>query len=104
MNYKASRTRTLGSLVTGAWLALSGCTPTDPIESIPVEVNDLNISHVEIAHSYQAADRVLTIQGFDDSEQELAQVTLRLGMVLYSPEPELMDPTWSAGTELKLSA
>ena len=75
-----------------------GCTTGDG--RVSVESNDLNVAYVEIDKVSDGVDRVLTVRGFDGSEHELASLTLRTGMVSYTPEPTLMAPEPSYGTEL----
>jgi hypothetical protein len=71
--------------------------------TIAVEHNALGIARVEISHNQSASGRVLAIRGLGSDDQELAVATLRTGMVLYSPEPDVMTPEWHPGTELVAS-
>src|SRR5580704_14595371 len=71
--------------------------------TIAVEHNALGIARVEISHNQSASGRVLAIRGLSSDDQELAVATLRTGMVLYSPEPDVMTPEWHPGTELVAS-
>src|SRR5580704_16649224 len=88
-------------LVTMMLWAVAACQNRGDTRGVPVEANDLGITHVEIQHGEQNYDRMLTIYGLDANDQEIAVSTLRTGMVLYTPEPDLIPAGWSAGTDLE---
>jgi hypothetical protein len=81
-----------------ACFAVAACSDND--HAVSVEQNALGIARVEISQENRVDERLLTVRGLDDSGQELATATLRVGMVLFSPEPDLMTPQWHPGTEL----
>jgi hypothetical protein len=87
-------------------LAAAGCSTSavDETEIANVEQNELGIARIKVEHRLQGSDRILDVRGLDASGDEVASATLRTGMVRYSPDPDLMAPGWSAGTELTISA
>jgi hypothetical protein len=76
-------------------LFLVGCSEDGP-DRIPVEDNDIGVAYVEVTHDKPKGERLLTLRGFDQDGEEVAQVTLRTGRVLYADR-------WNNGTELTYS-
>ena len=90
----------IGALAVSA-LLLPACHDSD--DEIVVETNELGITKVRIEHREHDGEQLLLVRGLSATGDSIANLTLRTGMVLYSPEPDLMPPGWSAGTELTVS-